>query len=74
MYVCYRGHKSKINTINTALKSTPGLYLGGNYLTGVAIGDCIQAGESMASSIHTYLSSISGPTSPTSSPVATPKK
>ena len=47
----------KVETIQQAVKTQPGLFLGGNYLTGVAVGDCIQYGVDVAKDVQYYLAS-----------------
>ena len=43
-----KGHLAILDQMNEAVKKTPGLYLGGNYKTGVAFGDCVQYGADVA--------------------------
>lgn len=43
----------------------PGFYLGGNYRTGVAFGDCVSFGVSEAAKVATYLKNIAGITEST---------
>lgn len=44
-----------LNVIDTCEARNPGLYLGGNYRTGVAFGDCVQFGLDQANTILDYL-------------------
>ena len=51
-----KGHVELINKVQQACETkAPGLYLGGNYATGVAVGDCIAYGADIANDILTYL-------------------
>ena len=54
-----KGHLEIIAALEAACKqeSNGGLFLGGNYRTGVAFGDCVAYGADVASSVETYLSS-----------------
>ena len=45
------GHAARINKLEAALTHHPGLRLAGNYLHGVAIGDCIRQAEQLAHEI-----------------------
>ena len=55
-----RGHMDILARVEDGCKNTPGLYLGGNYKTGVAFGDCVQYGVDIAKTVNTYLSSEQG--------------
>ncbi|MFN7929283.1 MAG: protoporphyrinogen oxidase [Blastocatellia bacterium] len=45
------GHAARVAAIETALAQHPGLWLAGNYLHGVAIGDCLKRGQELAAEI-----------------------
>lgn len=47
-----------MDNIDNHLQNMPGLYLGGNYRCGVAIGDCIEYGCNIASEIEKYITSL----------------
>jgi oxygen-dependent protoporphyrinogen oxidase len=53
-----RGHLELIAGVESAAnEKAPGLFLGGNYKTGVAFGDCIQYGADVAKAAIEYLDS-----------------
>ena len=41
--------------VRSAAESAPGLFLGGNYVSGVSVGDCIKFGRTMSGNISSYL-------------------
>jgi protoporphyrinogen oxidase len=45
----------RLSEIQRACLEHPGLFLGGNYLSGVAIGDCIESGKVHAAQLEEYL-------------------
>eukprot|EP01034_Spumella_vulgaris_P021310 gene21310-27340_t len=49
------GHLQRISEIRRACLEHPGLFLGGNYLSGVAIGDCVESGKDGATEVVKYL-------------------
>jgi len=50
-----KGHLDILNQMNEAVKKTPGLFLGGNYKTGVAFGDCVQYGADVAKEVLSFV-------------------
>lgn len=49
------GHAARIKAIEAALSQHPGLWLAGNYLHGVAIGDCLKRGKELAVEVTQWL-------------------
>jgi oxygen-dependent protoporphyrinogen oxidase len=52
------GHAEAISGINSAISSTPGLFLAGNYLSGPSIGSCVEQANRTAEAARAYLASI----------------
>jgi oxygen-dependent protoporphyrinogen oxidase len=42
------GHAARVGRIEAALRGVPGLYIAGNYLRGISLGDCIKNAETVA--------------------------
>lgn len=51
-----RGHLRLLDQVEQTVKQEKGLFLGGNFRTGVAFGDCVQYGADIAKDIASYLS------------------
>ena len=52
-----KGHLEILAEVEKAQSATPGLFLGGNYKTGVAFGDCVQYGADIANTVIGFLGS-----------------
>jgi len=50
-----KGHLEILEALAADEAKVPGFYLGGNYRTGVAFGDCVQFGFDQAASMVEYL-------------------
>lgn len=55
-----RGHSSILAEVDSV--PTPGLFLGGNYRTGVAFGDCVQYGADIAKTVTEFVKESSSST------------
>jgi protoporphyrinogen/coproporphyrinogen III oxidase len=49
------GHTARIHEMNALVQAMPGLYVTGNYLSGVGVEDCIERSTSLAETIEDYL-------------------
>lgn len=58
------GHHRRLHQINQGLQQFPGLYLCGNYISGVSLGDCVQSAQQQAAEISDYLQQMSGSREP----------
>jgi len=50
-----RGHLRRLEACNQGLQGFPGLFLGGNYLSGVSFGDCVQWAYDNVPRVLTFL-------------------
>ena len=50
-----RNHDSLLGEVSEGMADIPGLFLLGNYKSGVSIGDCITSGASLANEVTEYL-------------------
>src|SRR5262249_13035004 len=50
------GHRERVTRIRAAVAAVPGLFLAGNYLDGVSVGECARQGERAAAAVHGFLS------------------
>ena len=53
------GHEHWTAALKNELKLTPGLFLAGNYMDGVAVGSCIETGERIAREVAAFIGSKS---------------
>jgi oxygen-dependent protoporphyrinogen oxidase len=65
-----KGHLAILKAVEEGCKDAPGIFLGGNYRTGVAFGDCVQYGADVATEVATYLETVEASTSSDPVPVA----
>jgi len=52
------GHQEILDTVQEELDSLPGIYVGGNYTSGVAFGDCVLWAKNTAPKIEQFLQSL----------------
>ena len=52
------GHCETVSTLRTLTSAVPGLFLAGNYLSGPAIGACVEHADQTADAVRVYLASI----------------
>ena len=56
-----KGHLDILAELEKGVAQCPGLFLGGNYRTGVAFGDCVAYGMDEAKRIQSYLETVTKP-------------
>ena len=49
------GHAARVAQIESALRDIPGLWIAGNYLRGISLGDCIKQAERAAIEINQFI-------------------
>jgi protoporphyrinogen/coproporphyrinogen III oxidase len=49
------GHAQRIETLGAATASVPGLFLAGNYLGGVSVGECVRQASEVAATVAEHL-------------------
>jgi protoporphyrinogen oxidase len=50
-----RGYENVRDEIRRGSSANPGLFIGGNFISGVSVGDCINYGAVMANNISSYI-------------------
>ena len=50
------GHAARVERIESSLRDIPGLWIAGNYLRGISLGDCIKQAERVAIEINQSIS------------------
>jgi oxygen-dependent protoporphyrinogen oxidase len=51
-----RGHLELLQRVQDGVANIPGLFVGGNFNTGVAFGDCVLYGQTVAGDVQSFLS------------------
>jgi oxygen-dependent protoporphyrinogen oxidase len=49
------GHSARIARIREGLASAPGLFLAGNYLSGVGVKDCVRESHAVSAAVSSFL-------------------
>ncbi len=52
-----RGHLKLMEKVENAVKQEKGLFIGGNFRSGVAFGDCVQYGADVAKELTSFVKS-----------------
>jgi protoporphyrinogen/coproporphyrinogen III oxidase len=52
------GHTQIVKSLEALTAAIPGLFLGGNYLSGPSIGACVEQADRTAESVRVYLATI----------------
>jgi oxygen-dependent protoporphyrinogen oxidase len=46
------GHAARVERIESKLREVPGLWIAGNYMRGISLGDCIKQAERVANEVN----------------------